>query len=154
MTRTRQSTATNWKDLFLVSRLESVAEAHSHLNAMLQDCGYSDRDAFGIRLALEEALVNAIRHGNRLDARKKVHVSLRVNPQEVWIAVEDAGAGFTPEDVPDPTLPENIGRFHGRGLMLMRHFMTHVEYSETGNRVELCKHRSELASSLPAACSC
>jgi serine/threonine-protein kinase RsbW len=109
-----------------------------HLEALK----YDDRDVFGVRLAIEEALVNAIKHGNRMDPNKTVRVFCRVNHQKIRIEVEDQGEGFVPSDVPDPTADENLERPCGRGIMLMRAFMTLIEYNAAGNRVVLEKHRS------------
>jgi serine/threonine-protein kinase RsbW len=95
-----------------------------------------------VRLALEEAVVNGLRHGNQGDPSKCVRVLYRVAPEAVLAEVQDEGAGFDPARVPDPTLPENVDRPGGRGLVLMRHFMTWVEFSARGNRVTLCKRRS------------
>ena len=108
---------------------------------LLEELSFSARDVFGVRLALEEALVNAIKHGNRMDRTKKVKISCRFSPEKVHIEVEDEGAGFRPEDVPDPTADENLERPCGRGIMLMRSFMNVIEYNEIGNRVTLEKHR-------------
>lgn len=108
----------------------------------LEELRFHDRDIFGVRLALEEALVNAIKHGNRMDPQKTVRVSCRIWKQRIWVEIEDQGPGFRPEDVPDPTADENLERPCGRGIMLMRAFMTRVEYNPRGNRVELEKHRT------------
>src|SRR4051812_18258874 len=80
-------------------------------------------DIFGIRLALEEALVNAIKHGNQLDRTKSVLVAYRLLPDRFEVHIRDEGPGFDPTDVPDPTDIENLDRPCGRGLMLMRHYM-------------------------------
>lgn len=101
--------------------------------------GFSDVEVFAIRLALEEALVNAIRHGNRLDPHKKVKVEWCVCDGKLEIMIEDEGKGFTPEAVPDPTRDENLERPGGRGLMLMKAYMDCVEYSARGNVVRMCK---------------
>ena len=89
---------------------------------------YSEHDIFAIKLALEEALVNAIKHGNQMDPDKRVLVGYQVTPQRFEIRITDEGQGFNPEDVPDPTAEENIERPCGRGLLLMRGFMTEVDY--------------------------
>lgn len=102
---------------------------------------YSEKEVFGIRLALEEALVNAIKHGNQMDRAKKVHISYRVRYEHFEIEIADEGPGFDPTDVPDPTAPENLERCCGRGLMLMRHYMTEVDYSRRGNAVRMRKLR-------------
>jgi serine/threonine-protein kinase RsbW len=108
---------------------------------ILEARGFTDRDSFGVRLALEEALVNAMKHGNGLDPSKKVIVECEVEDHRVQIEVEDEGRGFDPGDVPDPTDEENLDKPSGRGLMLMRAFMTRIEYNSLGNRVLLEKVR-------------
>jgi serine/threonine-protein kinase RsbW len=107
----------------------------------LEELGYPARDVFGCRLALEEALVNAIKHGNKNDPAKRVRVECRIAPERFIIEIEDEGPGFHPEDVPDPTAEENLEKPSGRGIMLMRAFMTRVDYQGRGNRVFLEKHR-------------
>lgn len=107
----------------------------------LEELGYPARDVFGCRLALEEALVNAIKHGNKNDPRKRVRVSCRIAEDRFVIEIEDEGPGFHIEDVPDPTAEENLEKPSGRGIMLMRAFMTRVDYCGRGNCVLLEKHR-------------
>jgi serine/threonine-protein kinase RsbW len=101
---------------------------------------YSDKDIFAIKLALEEAVVNAIKHGNQMDRSKKIRIAYRVDPDRCDILIADEGPGFDPADVPDPRDPENVERPCGRGLMLMRHYMTEVRYGARGNAVHMCKH--------------
>ena len=110
---------------------------------ILESHAFPPRDVFGIRLALEEALVNAIKHGNGMDKTKTVRVGCRVAVEGVRIEIEDQGPGFRPEDVPDPTAIENLEKPCGRGIMMMRHFLTLVEYNDVGNRVVLEKQRGE-----------
>jgi serine/threonine-protein kinase RsbW len=98
-------------------------------------------DVFGVHLAMEEALVNAIRHGNRLDPGKQVQFACRMTPDLVRIEITDEGDGFDPSSIPDPTDPEHIEAPSGRGLMLMRSFMSRVEYNDVGNRVVMEKER-------------
>jgi len=99
----------------------------------------TDQELFAVRLALEEALVNAIKHGNQLDRSKKVAISYRFLPGRFEIRISDEGPGFDPADVPDPTAVENLERPCGRGLMLMRHYMTEVAYNDRGNSVVMAK---------------
>jgi serine/threonine-protein kinase RsbW len=115
--------------------LETVAEA-------MTDLGYPPQDVFGMRLALEEALVNAIKHGHRLDPSKQVEVHYHVSPEQVLLDVEDQGEGFDPENVPDPTAAENLERPNGRGLLLIRAYTSWIRYSDRGNAVTLCKYPS------------
>ena len=109
----------------------------------LEELQYDERDVFGVRLAVEEALVNAIKHGNQMDPAKTVRISCRIAQHMVRIEIEDQGAGFQPEEVPDPTSDENLERPCGRGIMLMKAFMSSIEYNEAGNLVVLEKHRTQ-----------
>lgn len=104
---------------------------------------WGEHDTFGIHLAVEEALVNAIHHGNQDDLEKRVHVVFRVSPTQVRIEISDEGSGFDPTSVPDPTEEENLEIPCGRGLMLMRNFMSLIEFNEVGNAVTMEKSRSE-----------
>lgn len=117
----------------------SVLEA---VLAQLQEHGWSEDDQFGVHLSVEEALVNAIKHGNRYHPDKVVRVQACVSAERMEIEIEDSGDGFNPADVPDPTLEENLEVPSGRGLMLMRSFMSQVEYRDRGNRVWMEKQRS------------
>lgn len=108
----------------------------------LEELRYSSRDVFGVRLALEEALVNAIKHGNHMDPEKSVRIECEISEDFVRVVIEDQGAGFKPENVPDPTQEENLERPCGRGIMLMRAFMSHVEYQGRGNVLVLEKRRA------------
>ena len=103
---------------------------------------FDDREIFSIKLALEEALVNAIKHGNQMDRNKKVRISYRVTADRFDIHITDEGKGFDPEDVPDPMAVENLERPCGRGLLLMRHYMTEVTFHPPGNRLSMSKVRN------------
>jgi serine/threonine-protein kinase RsbW len=109
----------------------------------LEEIGFPARGIFGVRLALEEALVNAIKHGNGLDPTKEVLVTCQISNDKVRVVIEDQGPGFRLQDVPDPTEDENLEKPGGRGIMLMRAFLSVVEYNERGNRVVLEKHRND-----------
>jgi serine/threonine-protein kinase RsbW len=114
------------------------------INELLRELsrkGWSDQEIFGVHLAVEEAVVNAIKHGNRLDENKQVHVCCRLLPDRLWIEIADEGPGFDPQCVPDCTAAENLETPNGRGIMLMRSFMSRVEYSPQGNCVVLEKKR-------------
>lgn len=111
------------------------------LLAQLELAEWATHDSFGVHLAAEEALVNAIKHGNKQDPNKSVHVDMRVSKQQVMIHITDEGPGFNPEAVPDPTLDENLDVPSGRGVMLIKAYMTEVEYNEQGNSVRMTKTR-------------
>ncbi len=103
---------------------------------------WSEPEVFGIRLAVEEAIVNAIKHGNGSDVKKHVQVACQLSPDRVRVEIIDEGPGFNPANVPDCTAEENLERPCGRGIMLMRSFMSQVQYHDRGNRVVLEKHRA------------
>jgi len=109
------------------------------IEQLLQARRATDQEIFSVRLALEEALVNAIKHGNQMDRGKKVYISYRFVSDRLEVHITDEGGGFDPSDVPDPTAVENLERPCGRGLMLMRHYMTEVVYNERGNGVCMAK---------------
>jgi len=118
-------------------------EVQERIVGTMEQRGFSPRDVFGVRLALEEALVNAIKHGNKMDLEKTVHVDWWVSDNHVRIEIEDEGKGFDVGDVPDPTDEENLDKPGGRGIMLMRSFMSLIEYNETGNRLTMEKRQDE-----------
>jgi serine/threonine-protein kinase RsbW len=112
------------------------------IEAALKASHFEEREIFSIKLALEEALVNAIKHGNQMDHTKRVRVAYQIAPDRFDIQITDEGPGFDPVDVPDPTAPENIERPCGRGLLLMRHYMTEVAYHDRGRTVRMSKVRN------------
>jgi serine/threonine-protein kinase RsbW len=116
------------------SCIESIVQQLARL-------GWSNHDLFSIELALEESLSNAVRHGNQLDESKQVLVACKISPERFWLRVEDEGEGFQPRDVPDCTADENLGRPCGRGVALIKAYMTRVQYNDRGNCVTMEKVR-------------
>ena len=104
--------------------------------------GYPARDQFKVRLAVEEAVVNALKHAHHGDRTKVVRIRYHVNAKRMIAEVGDQGPGFDPEAIADPCDPENIDRPAGRGVFLMRAYMTRVRYNRQGNCVTLYKRRS------------
>lgn len=120
----------------------------------LERQGWSGRDLFGIEVALEEALSNAIRHGNCCDASKHVFVECKISPQRFWLRIRDEGAGFQPNAVPNCTADENLERPGGRGLALIKAYMSHVEHNKRGNCVTMEMIRSTASVDSPATGPC
>lgn len=108
----------------------------------LQLHGWSAGDKFGIQMAMEEAVMNAIKHGNGCDPTKMVDINLGFDDQKFEATISDDGCGFNPDEVPDPTADENIGKTCGRGVLLMKEFVDSLEYNETGNEVKMMKKKS------------
>ncbi|WP_425617053.1 ATP-binding protein [Anatilimnocola sp. NA78] len=133
----------NWK---LERRFPSEAapghDAIAKLLAELERVGWPSRDVYGIHLSLEEALVNAIRHGNQSDPGKEVQLRFYLADDYVRIEIQDDGPGFDPAQLPDPTSEEHLDRPHGRGVLLIRTFMTRVDYAGRGNLVIMEKEKS------------
>ena len=100
------------------------------------------RDYFGIQMALEESLSNAIRHGNKCDESKQVQVECKASPERFWLRVTEKAPASNRDDVPDCTADENLECPGGRGLALIKAYMTHVEYNECGNCVTMEKIRT------------
>src|SRR5262245_56667835 len=107
------------REVVFASDTGEARRIQDEIERLLQAHQFGEREIFGIKLALEEALVNAIKHGNRLDQTKKVSVTYTVNTERFDIVIGDEGKGFDPEDVPDPVAVENLERPCGRGLLLM-----------------------------------
>ena len=99
--------------------------------------GMGDAAQFAVRLAWEEAISNAVHHGNRNRPEGRIEVAYHVDARRLFIRVTDEGEGFDPAAVIDPTLDENLECLSGRGLLLMRAYMTRVEIPPPGNRVLL-----------------
>ena len=109
----------------------------------LQARHWCQRDVFAVHLAMEEALVNAIIHGNRLARDKHVRISCRMSPELIRVEISDEGPGFDPDALPDPTDPDRLGCPGGRGVLLMKAFMSRVEWGGSGNHVLLEKDRGK-----------
>ena len=103
----------------------------------LKAAGFDEGEIFAIRLAMEEAIANGFRHGNEGDPTKSVTVAYGIEESGMTLAVEDQGTGFDPTAVPDPTEDANLEIPSGRGLMLMRAYMTEVVVVPPGNRIEM-----------------
>lgn len=130
----------------LPSRLDAYQGFLQSLLEELESLGWPAEELLGVHLALEESISNAIRHGNQEDPDKQVEVKCRLEPHRFWAEVCDEGEGFCPSDVPDCCDADRLALPGGRGLALMRAYMTHVEYNCQGNCVTFEKRRPADAS--------
>ena len=144
----RQPHHQGWHEQSLSSTEEVTSTVQAVLVAMVNQ-DYPKTELFGTCLATEEALVNALKHGNQSDPTKRVRVRYRVDAERVLVQVADEGRGFDRERVPDPLAAENLERPNGRGLFLMRSFMTWIRFNRRGNIVTLCKYRAIPPTGLP-----
>ncbi len=120
---------------------DDIARVQQQILEVLEGLGYDRAARFAVRTALDEAVSNATRHGNNDDPTRTVTIQYAADPASVVIDVQDEGLGFEPRSVPDPTLPENVDIPSGRGIMLMKVYMTEVEFRAPGNRVRMTYHR-------------
>lgn len=125
------------KKLEIPSVLSAVATVQTAVIGDVDACGHVPETRFAIRLALDEALANAIHHGNGDDSSKTVKVEYHVTPDRVQVSVCDEGVGFDPNQVPDPTRSENLVKPNGRGIMLMKAYVASVRFNKRGNCVTL-----------------
>jgi serine/threonine-protein kinase RsbW len=100
---------------------------------------FTKNEIFGIHMAIEEAMINAVEHGNQYDPLKRIIVEYLITPDKFEISITDEGCGFKPNTVPDPRQDENINSVTGRGIVLMREYMDSVEYNKKGNCVHMVK---------------
>jgi len=131
-------------ELVLPSRIEAVNMAASAAAEFVKRSALGADAAFGVDMAVREAVTNAVLHGNRQDEAKAVEVGFKRLPSEIEITVRDEGEGFDPGSVPDPTDPQNIMKTSGRGILFMRTFMDEIQWSrhpEGGTVVRMRKKR-------------
>jgi len=123
------------------SSLSDVEQPKRRILDAVQLNKFDDAAIFAIQLALEEALTNAVKHGNCCDPCKAVTVRFAVNDDRAVIIVRDEGAGFEPAGIPDPTRPDRLPLPNGRGIMLLRAYMDEIEYRDNGRELYMVKRR-------------
>ncbi|HBG25861.1 MAG TPA: ATP-binding protein [Phycisphaerales bacterium] len=124
----------------VISELRKVC---SKVLCHAKQLGYCDDDTFAVHLAMEEAIINAVKHGNRADCNKNVTIEYDITPEKICISITDEGGGFEPEDVADPRSGENIYKTGGRGVLLIKSYMDSIEYNQTGNSIIMTKINSK-----------
>lgn len=125
----------------IASEATEAQKVHDAVLPEVAARGYSADAQFAIRLALDEAIANAMYHGNCHDPRKTIRINWEIGEDAVRIQVRDEGCGFEPHRVPDPTLQENLEKPNGRGIMLMNAYMSEVRFNNPGNCVTIVKRR-------------
>ncbi len=119
------------REIKLPSRIESVEEAAAKADEFARSCGCGDEFIYALDLAIRESVANAVKHGNKFDESKEVDVRLEDTDDGFEITVRDFGTGFSIDEIPDPTNPENLLKTNGRGILFMRSFMDEVEWSNS-----------------------
>lgn len=119
-----------------IAYLDEILE---FLNERLSTLGIVQPDDSDVLIALDEAIVNAIKHGNQSDPQKIVHITAEINAKGARFTIRDEGPGFTREGVPDPTDPLRLLVPSGRGLLLINHIMDKVRHNQTGNEIQMVR---------------
>jgi serine/threonine-protein kinase RsbW len=141
-----QSGATGGVETVFESTLESVDAAETLALDVAQQAGFPEEDLHKIGMAVREAMVNAVVHGNRYNLKKKVHFNLASSAEQISVKIADEGEGFEEADLPDPLSEENLLRQSGRGLLLIKAFVDEFEMRKApplGTEVRLLFRRSE-----------
>ena len=126
-------------DITIPSDFTASRDVERQVQAALAAMHYTPESFFAIKLSLEEALLNAIRHGNREDRSKHVHIRISMTPQRTEIIIEDQGKGFDRSRVPDPRLDENLEKCTGRGILLIESYMNKVQWTQNGRRLRMVR---------------
>jgi len=128
------------RSMVVESRPSAIDGVYRRILTELEANNFGEDDIFAVHLALAEAFVNAVQHGNKMDPDRKVKIEYSVVLDKVEISMTDDGSGFDPEAVPDPRYGENLYKTNGRGLLLMRSYMDVVEFNERGNHVRMVRY--------------
>jgi len=133
---------TNRVSYTLDSTLETVDSAEQTASRIAAEAGFGEDEVIQISMAVREAAVNAVLHGNGYDPDKKVKLDFERTSRDLVITIRDQGKGLDEAKIPDPLAPENLLKSSGRGIFLIRSFMDHVEISasQTGTEIKLIKH--------------
>jgi len=123
----------------LPSDLSLMNGVLEYLQERVAKLGLIKPERSNLFVALDEAFVNAVKHGNKSDPTKLVRITAELTPKEASFTVEDEGEGFDIREIPDPCDPANLFRTSGRGVLLIYNIMDEVEYNAQGNRVKMVK---------------
>jgi serine/threonine-protein kinase RsbW len=128
------------KTIQIPSALNQIKEVTSKVLDFLKPLQLPHSELLDIRLCLEEALVNAIKHGNKLKESRQVKVDYEISNDTLKIAVSDEGEGFDPDNLPNPTVEENLKELKGRGVYIIKRLMDKVEFNEKANKITMTKY--------------
>lgn len=121
----------------LASDINSISEIEVFVDNFCENHSIGEDSYGNILIALTEAVNNAIMHGNKLDPSKKVTLGLETHTNELHFVIKDEGEGFDFDNIPDPTLPENISKLNGRGVFLMKSLADEILFEENGTKILL-----------------
>lgn len=125
------------------SRPSAVVKVCDQVLSKLEENDFGKDDIFAVHLALEEAFLNAVKHGNKMDSSKEVKIDYSVDFDKVEISMTDEGDGFEPSSVADPRYGEDLYKPGGRGLLLMNSYMDVVKFNERGNSLYMVRYKEK-----------
>ncbi len=125
------------------SRPSAVVKVCDQVLSKLEENDFGKDDIFAVHLALEEAFLNAVKHGNKMDSSKEVKIDYSVDFDKVEISMTDEGEGFEPSSVADPRYGEDLYKPGGRGLLLMNSYMDVVKFNERGNSLYMVRYKEK-----------
>jgi serine/threonine-protein kinase RsbW len=124
----------------VISIMHSILD---YLMKRVEKVGVVNPETSNLFVALDEAFVNAVKHGNKFDANKLVRITADVSPEEARFTIEDEGDGFNVAEIPDPLDPQNLFKTSGRGVLFIYNIMDEVKYNERGNRLTMVKRKNQ-----------
>ncbi len=129
------------RSFVIPSKPTAIVDVCKQVLVNLQANDFAEEDLFAVHLALEEAFVNAIKHGNKMEPTKAVKIDYAVGPDKIEICMTDEGHGFDPTVIPDPRYGDNLFKPAGRGLLLIKSYMDIVEYNQRGNSLRMVRYK-------------
>ncbi|NQT18403.1 MAG: ATP-binding protein [Planctomycetes bacterium] len=121
----------------------AIEETSAALVQLFRELGLSDEKTFALKLAFDEAVTNALEHGHCGDCSQKISIRCKWDEENIILIVADQGPGFCCEDVPNPTIRDNLFKESGRGLYIINSLMSDVKFNEKGNEIRMTLKRTE-----------
>ena len=137
------SKAQNNCSIVVKSRPFAIVKVCEEVLSKLEANGFDNDDIFAVHLAIEEAFLNAVKHGNKMDPTKEVRIDYSVGLDKIEISLTDEGEGFEPASVADPRFGEGLYKPGGRGLLLMNSYMDMVKFNEKGNGLYMVRYKEK-----------
>lgn len=137
MSEKRDKKNSRERELVISSELDNINKVEKFSQKICKETGLSSEQSDNMAIALTELVINAIVHGNNRDKKKKVTLQAVLNEQGVQVSIEDEGPGFNPDDLPNPTNPQNIWKEHGRGIFLVQNLIDEVNFKQTSEGMKI-----------------
>jgi len=131
------------RSIVIESTPSTIVGVCERILSELEANNFSQEDIFAVHLALQESFLNALKHGNKMNAGKEIKIDYLLGSDRIEISMMDEGNGFDPDSVPDPRLGKNLYKTEGRGLLLMRSYMDVVKFNELGNCVHMVRYKEK-----------